>query len=109
MGRLLWTSTNRNKTSNALSSARFKTKIGKKIESGSCTIVDVSENGDITLDLDEDFPTLMKGYKITAKRKRLRKLKQIAAFTVAKYISGNSDIMNLQIPQSLYRLVSNIP
>ena len=66
----------------------------------------MSENGDITLDLDEDFPTLMKGYKITAKRKRLRNLKQIAAYTVAKYISGNSDIMNLEIPQSLYRLVS---
>ena len=78
----------------------------EKIVSGNCTIDHVSANGDITFDLNEDFPTLMKGYKITAKRKRLRTLKQIAAYNVAKYISGKSDIMKLQIPQSLNRLVS---
>ena len=47
----------------------------------------VSENGDLYIDLDENFPTLMKGYQITAKRKRLRTLKQIAAYDVALYIT----------------------
>ena len=47
----------------------------EKIESGICTIDHVSENGDISIDLHEESPTLMKGYQITTKRKRLQKLK----------------------------------
>ena len=68
----------------------------------------MSENGDISFDLHEDFPTLMKGYQITAKRKRLRTLKQIAAYNVAMCISSESDIQSLHIPLSLYmyKLVS---
>ena len=58
------------------------------------------------MDLHEDFPTLMKGYQITAKRKRLRTLKEIAAYNVAKCISSNSDVQILHIPLSLYKLVS---
>ena len=40
------------------------------------------ENGNITMDLLEFFHTLMKGYIITAKQKKLRTLKQIAAYNV---------------------------
>ena len=78
----------------------------ERVERGICTIDHVSENGDISIDLHEDFPTLMKGYQITAKRKRLRTLKQIAAYNVAKCISSESDIQRLHIPLSLYKLVS---
>ena len=78
----------------------------ERIERGYCLIDHVSENGDISIDLHENFPTLMKGYQITAKRKRLRTLKQIAAYNVAKCISSKSDVQNLHIPQSLYKLVS---
>ena len=49
----------------------------ERIESGMCTIDHMS-------DLHKDFLNLMKGYQITAKRKRLRTLKQIAAYNVAK-------------------------
>ena len=80
-------------------------KLGE-IDSGSCTIDHVSPNGDISIDLHEKFPTLMKGYKILAKRKRLRTLKQIAAYNVAKYISSISDIKQLEIPQILQKSVS---
>ena len=48
----------------------------------------------------------MKGYQITAKRKRLWTLKEIAAYNVTKFISSNSDVQNLHIPKSLYKLVS---
>ena len=78
----------------------------ERIECGICTIGHVSENGDISMDLHEDFPTLMKGYQITAKRKRLRTLKEIAVYNVAKCISSNSDVQNLHIPLSLYKLVT---
>ena len=78
----------------------------ERIENGTCTINHVSENGNISIDLHEQFTTLRKGYQITAKRKRLQTLKQIAAYNVAKCISYNGDVQSLQIPQSLHQLVS---
>ena len=78
----------------------------EKISSGNCWIYNVSENGDLSIDLWEHFPTLHKDYQVTAKRKRLRTLKQIAAYNVAKNISCKSDVQKLHIPQSLYALVS---
>ena len=65
----------------------------------------MSENGDISIDLLENFPTFP-NYQITAKRKRRRTLKQIASYNVAKYISSESDVQNLHIIWSLYKLVS---
>ena len=78
----------------------------ERIENGYCWIEHVSENGDLCIDLHGNFPTLMKGYQVTAKRKRIRTLKQIAAYNVAKNISCKSDVMKLHIPQSLYKLIS---
>ena len=78
----------------------------KRIECGTCTLNMISENGDISIALHEDFPTLLKGYQILAKRKSLRTLKQIAAFNVAKLISTNIDVQKLEIPQSLYQLIA---
>ena len=70
------------------------------------TLYHVTENGDISIDLHENFPTLMKGYQITAQMKLLRMLKQLAAYNVAKCISSKRDVHNLHIPQSLFKLVS---
>ena len=77
----------------------------ERIECGICTIGNVSEIRDISIDLHEEFPTIMKGYQITTKRKRLQTLKEITAYNIAKFISSNSDVQNLQIPLSLYKLV----
>ena len=77
-----------------------------QVDNGTCTINHVSENGNITIDLHEEFPTLRKGYTITAERKQLRTLKQIAAYNVSRCISCNGDVQKLQIPQSLYQSVS---
>jgi hypothetical protein len=66
----------------------------------------VDENGNITIQYDETFPTISQGFKVTAKRKRLRKLKDIAAYNVAKSIVSQTDIETLDIPHSLHSLVS---
>ena len=78
----------------------------KLIKDGSCHIRGFDENGNITMFLREYFPTIMRGYIITAKRKKLITLKHIAAYNVAEYISSEEDIKQLQIPQSLYKLVA---
>ena len=66
----------------------------------------IDENGNITIVLDESYPTLFQGFKITAKRKRIRKLREIAAYNVAKYISSENDVKKLELPTSLYKLIT---
>ena len=66
----------------------------------------IEENGNIKFHLDESFPTLFQGFKITAKRTRIRNLREIAAFNVAKYISSENDVKKLKIPSSLYKLIT---
>ena len=63
-------------------------------------------NGNITIDHDETFPTKPQGCKVTAKRKRLRKSKDITAYNIAKSIVSESDIATLDIPHSLHTLIS---
>ena len=64
----------------------------ERIESGYYLINHLSENVDISIDLHENIPTLMKGYQITAKGKQLWILKQIAAYNVAQWISSKNVI-----------------
>ena len=66
----------------------------------------IDDNGNITIQYDETFPTLSQGFEVKAKRKRLRKLKDIAAYNVAKFIVSENDIKTLNLPNSLQSLVS---
>jgi hypothetical protein len=51
----------------------------------SMSYVDViDDNGNIVIQSDETFPALAQGFMVKAKRKRLRTLKDIAAYNVAK-------------------------
>ena len=51
-----------------------------------CSYVDfIDENGKISIQHDETFPSLSQGFLLKAKRKRLRTLKDIAVYNVAKY------------------------
>ena len=65
----------------------------------------IDENGNIIIQHDETFPTLSQGFILKAKRKRLRKVKDISAYNVAKYLSSESDVKLLQIPLCLHDLV----
>ena len=44
---------------------------------------------------------------IRASRKRLRRLKTIAAYNVGQYLSSDSDIEHLNLPQTLDVIVKN--
>ncbi len=67
----------------------------------------IDENGNIHINLEEISATLLQGFAITARRRKLRKLKDISAYKVAGLISGKSDINKLQLPISLNRLVAS--
>jgi hypothetical protein len=84
-----------------------KINIQLELLENSMSYVDVvDDNGNIVIQHDETFPTLAQGFLITAKRKRLRTLKDIAAYNVAKNITSESDVKSLEIPRSLQVLVT---
>jgi hypothetical protein len=66
----------------------------------------IDENGNILIQHDEIFPNLGQGFLLTAKRTRLRTLKDIASYNVAKYTESTSDVKFLTIPPCLHNLVS---
>ena len=83
-------------------------EINSKLEllENSCSYVDfIDENGNISIQHDETFPNVSQGFLLKAKRKRLRTLKDIAAYNVAKYTESTGDVEFLAIPHCLYDLV----
>ena len=66
----------------------------------------IDDNGNMTIQHDETFPTLAHGFIVQAKRKQLRTLKDIAAYNVAKNTTSESDVKILEIPHSLHVLVT---
>jgi hypothetical protein len=62
----------------------------------------IDDNGNITIQYDETFPTLSQEFEVKAKRKQLRQLKDIAA----KFIVSENDIETLNLPNSLQSRVS---
>ena len=92
-----------------LSMHSIVTKINNQLtllENGVSYIDLIDDNGNITIQYDETFPTLSQGFEVKAKRKRLRRLKDIAAYNVAKFIVSENDIKTLNLPNSLQSLVS---
>ena len=92
-----------------LSMHSIVTKINSQLEllENNMSYVDVfDDNGNIIIQHDETFPTLAQGFIVKAKRKRLRTLKDIAAYNMAKYTTSESDIKILEIPHSLHVLVT---
>ena len=78
----------------------------KLLENGVSYIDMIDDNGNITIQYDETFPTISQGFEVKAKRKRLRKLKDIAAYNIAKFIVSENDIKTLNLPNSMQSLVS---
>ena len=67
----------------------------------------IDENGNMDIIPDEMSATLLQGFTITARRRKLRRLKDITVYKVAGLISGKSEINKLQLPISLRGLVAS--
>ena len=77
----------------------------KLLKNCSASIEWIDENGNITIYLDEIFPDFQQNFKITARRKKLRRLEQIAALNVARQISCEADAEDLPLPKPLKKLI----
>ena len=75
------------------------------IEIADAYVETIDENGNIEIELSESTDELLQSFTIRAKRKKLRSLKDVAAYNVAQYLSCHSDVEDLQVPISLKKLV----
>ena len=73
----------------------------KSLPNSSAYIEWIDENGNIQISLEENSPSLLQEFTIIARRRKLRRLKDIAAYNVARLISDKSDIRELNLPMPL--------
>jgi hypothetical protein len=55
--------------------------------------------------ISECNEVILQVFTIRAKRKKMRRLKDVAAYNVAQYLSCHSDVEDLEVPISLRKLV----
>ena len=67
--------------------------------------IHLDENGNIGVEIFWCNDDMLQSFTIRAKRKKLRRLKDVAAYNVAQYLSCHSDVEDLQLPISLRKLV----
>ncbi len=79
----------------------------KLIQNSLSYIERIDENRNMEIILDEMSATLLQGFTITTRRRKLKRLKDISAYNVARLISDESDINKLQLPISLSGLVTS--
>ena len=75
------------------------------IEIADAYVETIDENGNIEIELSESTDELLQAFTIRAKRKKLRSLKDVAAYNVGQCLSCHSDVEDLQVPISLRKLV----
>ena len=55
--------------------------------------------------VDEDSEDVLQGFAITAKRKRLRRVSDVASYNLAQYLRTEKDVEHLELPKNLINLV----
>ena len=68
-------------------------------------IVNIDENGNMEIVLSEENEYISQTFTVRASRKRLRRLKDIAAYNVGQCLLCESDVDHLILPQTLQILV----
>ena len=71
-----------------------------------CYLDWIDKNGNIVINLYEMSSSVHQEFKITARRKKLRRLEQIAAFNVATQLSSQSDTKELPLPKPMKKLIN---
>ena len=62
------------------------------IENVDAYVETIDENRNIEVELSETTDEFLQAFTIRAKRKNLRRLKDVAAYNVAQYLSCDSDL-----------------
>ena len=69
------------------------------------TLEMIDDNENMEIMITEDTKDMFQGFKVKARRRRLRRLKEISAYNLAQHLASESDIESLNIPKSVKPLV----
>ena len=84
---------------------KYITENFENIHGFDVTIDTIDENGNIEITITEDTEDIFQGFIVKAKRKRLRRLQDIAAFNLAQHVVSEAEVESLNIPKTLIPLV----
>jgi hypothetical protein len=65
----------------------------------------IDEKGNIDVEISENNDDILQAFTIRAKRKKMKRLKNVAAYNVAQYLSCHIDVEDLEVPISLRKFV----
>ena len=71
------------------------------LENVDAYIKTIDDNGNIVVQVDEDYENFIQGFTLKGKRRRLRRLSDLAAFNIAQYPKSESDVDCLEVPRNL--------
>ena len=94
------------RTGNRLSIHTVVENVNRKleaIENVDAYVETIDENGNIEVEISESNDDILQAFTIRAKRKKMRRSKDVAAYNVAQYLSCHSDVEDLEV--SLRKLV----
>ena len=76
-----------------------------KIDNIKATLEMIDDNGNMEIMITEDTQDMLQGFKVKARRRHQRRLKDISAFNIAPHLAIEGDIESLNIPESVKPLV----
>jgi hypothetical protein len=75
------------------------------IENVEAYVETIDENGNIEVEISESNDDILQAFTIRAKRKKMRRLNDDAAYNGAQFLSCQSDVEDLEVPSSRRKLV----
>ena len=78
-----------------------------KIDNIEATLEMIDDNGNMDIMITEDTQDMLQGFMVKARRRRLRRLKEISAFNIAPHLASEGDVESLNIPELVKPLVKN--
>lgn len=84
---------------------KYMTENLENVNGFDVTIDTIDENGNIEIAITEETEDIFQGFIVKAKRKRLRRLQDIAAFNLAQHLVSEAEVESLNIPKTLIPLV----
>ena len=84
---------------------KYMTENLENVHGFDVTIDTIDENGNIEIAITEETEDIFQSFIVKAKRKRLRRLQDIAAFNLAQHLVSEAEVESLNIPKTLIPLV----